>query len=94
LGQLTNQKQLTINQCSYPITQIYYNYKNLEIEFEQENGQIVMARLATISRFYHADRGIRVGDSLAKAQVAYPTLCKQSLGKTVVEPAADNPRLC
>jgi hypothetical protein len=81
LGKPLSRQKRTIN--DYCIFKIHYNYKNLKIEFEKANGQMVVARLVITSRFYRTDQGIRVGDSLAKAQQIYPTLKRLGDSKNI-----------
>lgn len=79
MGKPTKRKQSKLEQCGEPaVTYVYYTYKNFQVELseQEEEGGIVVKTVITTDRRFRTNKGIRVGDSIKKAQVADPTLAK------------------
>jgi hypothetical protein len=80
LGKPLKRKRIRAASCGEaPTTTLYDTYKNIKVELgESDDKKTYVHSIETTSRFYHTDKGIRVGDSIAKAKVAYPTLQESS----------------
>jgi hypothetical protein len=82
LGKPVKRQRVKTIYCGDPIVLIYYTYKNIKIELYEEAGTTKVDQIEMINRFYRTDKGIRVGDSITKAQAAYPTLKKSEDSNT------------
>jgi hypothetical protein len=64
-------------QCGeLPVTQIFYTYKNINVELTEVNKIGLVTIAETTNRRYLTHKGIRVGDSIKKAQAAHPDLSR------------------
>jgi hypothetical protein len=77
LGKPLKRERLRLEQCGEPAaTYIYYTYKNSEVELSEYQGKIGVKSVKTTDRRFRTNKGIRVGDSIKKAQAADPSLQK------------------
>jgi hypothetical protein len=74
-GRPLKRKVLKTLECGEaPITQIFYTYKNINVELTEVDKIGIVTIAKTTDRRYRTDKGIRVGDSIKKAQAAHPDL--------------------
>jgi hypothetical protein len=74
-GKPLKRKVLKTLECGEaPITQIFYTYKNINVELTEVDKIGIVTVAKTTNRRYRTDKGIRVGDSIKKAQAAHPDL--------------------
>jgi hypothetical protein len=77
IGKPRKREQTKLEQCGEPAaTQVFYTYKNLQVELREQQGGIGVAQVTTTDRRFRTNKGIRVGDSIKKAQAADSTLAK------------------
>jgi type II secretory pathway component PulK len=80
IGKPRKRQQSKVEQCGEPpTTRVLYTYKNLEVELEGDQGKFGVTEVKTTDRRFRTNKGIRVGDSIKKAQAADPTLIDPSL---------------
>jgi hypothetical protein len=77
LGKPLKREQSKLEQCGEPAaTYVFYNYRNSEVELGEYQGKIGVKSFKTTDRRFRTNKGIRVGDSIKKAQSADPSLQK------------------
>ncbi len=77
IGKPLKREKLKLEQCGEPLsTYVFYTYKNSQIQLSEEQGKIGVTTFKTSDRRFLTNKGIRVGDSIKKAQAADPSLEK------------------
>jgi hypothetical protein len=72
----------TLECGEYPKTSVFYTYRNIKVELVEVKGVGIVTMAETTNRRYLTDKGIRVGDSIKKAQAAYADLQRYPSGST------------
>jgi hypothetical protein len=77
LGKPRKREQSRLEQCGEPAANyVFYTYKNLQVELNEHQGKTFVGKVITTDRRFRTNKGIRVGDSIKKAQAADRTLAK------------------
>jgi hypothetical protein len=85
MGKPRKREQSKLEQCGEPAaTRVSYTYKNLQVELGEDQGKVGVTIVKTTDRRFRTNKGIRVGDSIKKAQVADPSLIKVDNANTWV----------